>query len=613
VSVIASLLRAIDRAEGDALVMHVGETPYVVTGSDHTELAANPLTFPAMSAMLEQLLPPVSREQLEEYGAVEFDLPVAGAADGISYSVVAARGGDDIWIELRRKKESPVEVPPIEEPQPVPDPEPVPQPAAVTEPAPKPRVAVVDLPATVAVEEPPPPPPIEDERDEEDEPEDVTQRFVLVSEAPPLVEPAEEAKEREIHVIASPPEPEPESARQPDQAPEPEPIVKAAPVLVPMPRPAVRLEHAPRQTRALTVQQVLRAAASRGASMVYLAADTAASIRVDGEIHVLEGVEPLTSAKLEAGIAEIMPAADRPALRTREHAEWPYDLADVGRINCVSYRDHRGVGAIVRMLPARAISSQQVGLSPQLQALCAEPEGLLLVAGSRSSGKSTLTAALVDQINRTRRDHVITVESSLQFLHDNRISFVSQREVRGDETAFASALRTAMREHPDVLVVDDVHHGEIAAQMLHAASSGHFVIGVVTAPSAADAVNRLIEMFPNDRREHVREELSLHLRGVVAQTLLRKTGGGRAAAREVLVNVPAVASLIGSGKTSELPGMLMSGRRLGMVPLNDALLALVQSGALDMREAYRKSPDQQELLTLLKREGVDTSFAERLA
>jgi twitching motility protein PilT len=287
------------------------------------------------------------------------------------------------------------------------------------------------------------------------------------------------------------------------------------------------------------------------------------------------------------------------------------DVPGVGRVQCLSFRDHRGLGAMFKMLPARAISSEQMGLGAPIQALCTETEGLVLVAGGRGAGKSTLVAALVDQMNRTRRDHVITVEQQIQYVHENRQSFVSQREAREDEE-FADAVRSALREGPDVLVVDQIASAEAAAFALHAAAGGHLVIASITAPTTAAALARFMEFF-GDERAQARLTLSDHLRGVITQTLLRKSGGGRAAAREVLVNVPSVAALIAEGHFEQLGSVLNGGRRVGMVPFNDALLALVESGALDVREAYRKSPDQQELISQFNRAGVDTTFAERLA
>jgi len=279
----------------------------------------------------------------------------------------------------------------------------------------------------------------------------------------------------------------------------------------------------------------------------------------------------------------------------------------------VTFRDHRGAGGIFRMIPARAISAEQLGLSREIQGLCAEAEGLLLITGPRSSGKSTLISAFVDLINRTRSDHVITLENQIKFVHENRLALVSQREVRGDNMEWMAAARAALRENPDVLVIEDLRSSEVVTLALDAAQSGHLVIGALTAHTTAEAVDRIIDQTPPDRRTKIQLGLAEALRGVVGQVLLRKSGGGRVAARELLLNTSAVANLIAEGKTSQLPMAIDSGRKHGMVPLNDALASFVQNGIVDSREAYRQASDQQGFLGLLKRQGIDTSFVERLA
>ena len=200
------------------------------------------------------------------------------------------------------------------------------------------------------------------------------------------------------------------------------------------------------------------------------------------------------------------------------------------------------------MIPARAISAEQLGLSREIQGLCAEADGLVLVTGPRSSGKSTLIAAFVDLINRTRSDHVITLENQIKFVHENRGSLVSQREVRGDSNEWLSVARAALRENPDVLVIEDFRSPEIVTLALEAAQSGHLVIGALTAHTTSDAIDRIIDQTPPDRRPKIQLGLAEALRGVVGQVLLRKTGGGRVAAREVLLSASTVANLIAEGK-----------------------------------------------------------------
>ena len=705
-SVVLSLLRAIDRADGEALVMHVGEKPYVVTATGHAELAAKALTIPAMNGMLEQLLPADSRQLLDELGAVEYQLPPQPhAAPDIHYSVVAARGGDDIWIEVRRRKVEPepvvapvpetqqapaapvaiavaaaepetytletsgpiavdepaptavVEVEPepildaaAPEPEPTPAIEPLPveieephvaalvelQPAAIEEVSAEefeqPAVGTFAEPDVVAVEEPydlgfeqstlytledanvaifeeaAPPVGEQPRASVEESVAAQPQLEAEVAEAPVATIEVEETVEHAPEPVAA--EIDVAPAEEPEEQDEPEPVIQhhRAPV-VPMvarvaPRHDVTLPPPSLQPRGEGLLHLLHVAAAQGASVLYVAVQAKPSLRVDGEIRVLDQETPLTEALLESGLKTVLPNGAVGEIET-------CDVPGVGRVQCLSFRDHRGLGAMFKMLPARAISSEQMGLSAPIQSLCTETEGLVLVSGGRGAGKSTLVAALVDQINRTRRDHVITVEHQIQFVHENRHSFVSQREAR-DEEAFADAVRCALREGPDVLVLDQVASTEAAEFALHAAAGGHLVIASITAATTSGALSRFMEFFGEERAD-ARYTLSEHLRGVITQSLLRKTGGGRAAAREVLVNVPSVAALVADGHFDQLGSVLNGGRRVGMVPLNDALLALVQSGALDVREAYRKSPDQQELVGQLNRAGLDTTFAERLA
>ncbi len=389
-----------------------------------------------------------------------------------------------------------------------------------------------------------------------------------------------------------------------------------AAIVLPLARSQVRGDQTSRVTmspKLAGLDRLLRVAAARGASTLYLVSGSRPSIRVDGEISLLEGEAVLSAPEVESHILDIMPERNREALRSGVGTEWICDVADVGRIRCMSFRDHRGAGGIFRMIPARAISAEQLGLSREIQGLCAEAEGLVLVTGPRSSGKSTLISAFVDLINRTRSDHVITLESQIKFVHESRTSLVSQREVRGDNDELVAAARTALRENPDVLVIEDLRTPELLNVALAAAESGHLVIGSLSAHTTTAAIDRIIDQTTPERRPKIQLALAEALRGIVAQVLVRKTGGGRLAAREVLLNTSSVANLIAEGKTSQLPLALDSGRRYGMVPLNDALVAFVQSGVVDAREAYRHASDRPEFLNQLRREGVDTSFVERLA
>jgi twitching motility protein PilT len=361
------------------------------------------------------------------------------------------------------------------------------------------------------------------------------------------------------------------------------------------------------------LDRLLRMAAARGASTLYLSSDSRPALRVDGELYTLDGEPVLTTRDVESLILTLMPERSHEALRTGAGTEWILDIEEIGRVRCMTFRDHRGPGGVFRLMPTRPVSVEQLGLPRSIQRLAAEPEGLVLVAGPRSSGKRTLISAFVDTINRSRHDHVITIEREINVVHDRGSSFVSQREVRGDDEALLAAARSALRENPDVLVIEDLRTAGLINVALDASSSGHLVIGAVSAHTAAEAIDRVIDLYGPDDRARMQLALAQALRGVVVQRLLKKNGGGRVAARELLLNTPAVASVIAEGKTSQLPMAIEGGRREGMIPLNDALASLVQQNMVDAGQAYRHSSDRQGLLAVLKHHGIDTSALERFA
>jgi len=677
VTLLESLLNAIIRLEGDALVMHVGEKPYVVTTSaamgpyrgplawGQVELSTKILTAEAVFAILNQILPTEKRQELDTLGAVDHEL-ASPAGIPEQFIVVAARGGDDVFLELRRKQPAPAEA------------EAAPAAAAVEAAPPEPEAAAVAVasepvepaPATaeaqagnapVAIDATEEPAPFEIVQEEQQiSPSDAEVNALLAYSATALeTAPSKgegaDVQQVEIHddVVAAPllvvdveaeaivlderavaeegqvvvaEEPvvaddmEPATEPEPELVPEPEPARERA-VIVPLARQTIKSEATVSTTSArvegFSVAELLSVAAARGASTVYVVAQSRPMIRADGEIVVLDigSGAPLGDSDVNRLVLDLAPPAARDAWQRGASAEWLCDVEDAGRVRwrCLTFREHRGPGLIFRMIPPRAVSADHLGLTPEVQALCSQSEGLVLVAGPRASGKSTLMSAFIDLINRTRSDHVVTVESQISFVHESRRSFVSQREVRGDNDAVVAAVRAALREDPDVLLIEDLRSAEIAAVALEAAESGRLVFGSLPAASTVAAVDRLLELFPQDRRSQAQRSLAGALRGVVAQVLLRRARGGRVAAREVLLNTPAVAALVEEGKVVQLPLAMESGRRHGMIPLNDALAALVREGTVNVTEAYLKAFDKEGLLAALKRDGVDTSFAERLA
>ena len=396
-----------------------------------------------------------------------------------------------------------------------------------------------------------------------------------------------------------------------------EPIYRApappvTPVL-PLTRSPIRMDTpAPIVPSGLSdLDRLLRMAAARGASTLYLSSHARPSVRVDGEIQMLEGEPTHGPNDVESLLLTMMPERTHEALRTGQATEWVTDLDGVGRVRCLSFRDHRGPGGVFRMMPVRAVSTEQLGLTREVQSLAIEPEGIVLIAGPRLSGKRTMISALVDLMNRTRRDHVITIENEINVVHERGTSFISQREVRGSHDDVEAVARAALREDPDVLVIESMRTAPLINVALEAAASGQLVIGGFPAHDTTAAIDRIINLYPPEYRRQVQLALAENVRGVVAQVLLRKNGGGRLAAREILLNNPTVSGIIAEGRTSQLPLAIDGGRRQGMQPLNDALAGLVQSGSVDVREAYRRAADRAGLLALLKRLGMDTALIER--
>ena len=355
--------------------------------------------------------------------------------------------------------------------------------------------------------------------------------------------------------------------------------------------------------------ELLRAAASHRASTLYAVVDTRPMMRVEGQIATVGTHASLAAGDVERFIFEFAPR-EQVADPT---PEWTCTVPGVGRVRCVTFHDHAGAGLIFHLPSTDISTADELGLGSEVQSLCGEADGLVIVAGPRSSGKSALLSAFVDVINRTRYDHVITIESQIRVVHEKRHSFISQREVRGDGDAIATAARAALREGPDVLVIEDLRAPQAFVAALDAARAGRLVFGSISAPTAPIAVERLIDAFPADRRPPIRASLAGALRAVVAQVLVPKAAGGRIAAREVLLSSPAVRKLLLDGALAQLPIAIESGRTLGMKTMVDSLGALVRDGVVEIADACAVAPDRGALIAALERDGIDVSNVERRA
>ncbi len=355
------------------------------------------------------------------------------------------------------------------------------------------------------------------------------------------------------------------------------------------------------------MERLLRRMVESGGSDLHLGTDSIPILRKDGELLRLEE-PPVDGALLGLLLRSIMGAEPWETFQRENDVDWAFEVEGVARFRCNAGLERRGALAVFRQIPAEIRTVEDLGLSPQVQALCSLNRGLVLVTGPTGSGKSTTLAAMVDLINRSRSDHLITIEDPIEFVHQSKRCLVTQRQVGLHTKSFKAALRAALREDPDVVLVGEMRDLETISIAIETAETGHLVLGTLHTTTAASTLDRIIDQFPSDRQSQIRVMLSESLRGVVAQVLCKKVGGGRVAAREVLLSIPAVANLIREGKTFQIPSIMQTNRKMGMVTLNDALLELVESGAIEPREAYLKSAEKTGLLASLKAKGVNTSF-----
>ncbi len=347
-----------------------------------------------------------------------------------------------------------------------------------------------------------------------------------------------------------------------------------------------------------------------GASDLHLCVGSPALVRKDGRIQRLDPNMPaLTDDYLYRLLDPIMPAANRQEFAERHDTDFAYEIPNLARFRANVFADRKGRGAVFRVIPSEILSAEKLGLSAHILNLCKLNKGLVLVTGPTGSGKSTTLCAMIDFINRTRDEHIITIEDPIEFVHQNQKCLINQREVRTHTDSFKAALRAALREDPDILLVGELRDLETVAIAIETAETGHLVFGTLHTTTASSTVDRIIDQFPADRQSQIRIMLSESLRGVIAQTLCRKIGGGRVAALEVLIANGAVSNLIREGKTFQIPSLMQVNKAIGMVSLNDALIELVTKKIVAPDEAYAKSVDKNGFESLLKRAGIDIKAA----
>jgi twitching motility protein PilT len=336
-------------------------------------------------------------------------------------------------------------------------------------------------------------------------------------------------------------------------------------------------------------------------------------IRLDGEVKTIAGRSVLGAADTERLLMPIAPERNKLEFKQRHDTDFAYEIAGLARFRCNFFMDRKGMGGVFRVIPSTIITAEEMGLSPEILRLCQLPKGLVLVTGPTGSGKSTTLCALVDYINRHRTDHIITIEDPIEFVHENKKCLINQRQVGEHTDSFKDALRAALREDPDIVLVGEMRDLETVSIAIETAETGHLVFGTLHTSTAPSTVDRIIDQFSADRQGQIRVMLSESLKGVISQMLCKKIGGGRVPAMEVMIGIPSVANLIREAKIFQIPSIMQTGRKYGMCLMNDSLLELVRKKLVEPQEAYAKAVDKTTLLGLFRKNNVDTSWAPKEA
>ncbi|HET9795255.1 MAG TPA: type IV pilus twitching motility protein PilT [Thermoanaerobaculia bacterium] len=388
------------------------------------------------------------------------------------------------------------------------------------------------------------------------------------------------------------------------------PVIPApAPPPAPAPEPEGAGDEMPPPVAASSLDDLLRLMIERSASDLHLSSDCPPALRVHGQMAFLPQFLPLSSADVER---LVLPAASEKGKRDFEEksdADFAYEIPDLARFRVNVFRDRKGFGAVFRQIPIEIVPAETLGLSKAILELCALSKGLVLVTGPTGSGKSTTLASMIDYINRNRTDHIITIEDPVEFVHSNIKCLINQREVGAHTGSFKNALRAALREDPDIVLVGEMRDLETIAIAIETAETGHLVFGTLHTTTAVSTVDRIIDQFPPEQQEQIRVMLADALKGVVAQVLCRKIGGGRVAALEVLLVNNAVTSLIREGKTFQIPSVMQTSKAIGMTTMNDALMTLVREKLIEPREAWTKATDKTGLIGMFKNAGLPTQFS----
>ncbi len=342
------------------------------------------------------------------------------------------------------------------------------------------------------------------------------------------------------------------------------------------------------------------------ASDLHLCSSTKPHVRIDGDIIALSGNDQImTPDTVRSFVDEIIPEMNKEEFDDTGDTDFAYETPETGRFRVNIFLDTNGPGAVFREIPTKIPSADDINLPQGIRDLAFMEKGLVVVTGPTGSGKSTTLAALIDLINKTQKKHIITIEDPVEFVHKNQKCLVNHRQVKSHTLSFKKALRAALREDPDIVLVGEMRDLETVEIAIETAETGHLVFGTLHTTTAASTVDRIIDQFPADRQGQIRAMLSTSLKAVIAQCLLKKSNGGRTSALEILLVNSAVSNLIREAKTFQIPSLMQTGKKFGMQILNDEILKLVKKETVTPLEGWKKSPDKDSLLINYDKFNID--------
>ncbi|MGB1262361.1 MAG: type IV pilus twitching motility protein PilT [Cognaticolwellia sp.] len=345
----------------------------------------------------------------------------------------------------------------------------------------------------------------------------------------------------------------------------------------------------------MDITELLAFSVENNASDLHLSTGTPPSIRVDGDVRKLN-IPAFDEKDVNALVYDIMNDRQRKDYEENLEVDFSFEVPNLARFRVNAFNQNRGPAAVFRTIPSKILSLEDLGCPEIFRDISDFPRGLVLVTGPTGSGKSTTLAAMVDYINKHKHDHILTIEDPIEFVHENHSCLINQREVHRDTLSFSAALRSALREDPDVILVGEMRDLETIRLAMTAAETGHLVFGTLHTTSAPKTIDRIIDVFPGEEKDMVRSMLSESLRAVISQTLIKKVGGGRVAAHEIMMGVPAIRNLIREDKIAQMYSAIQTGMSHGMQTMDQCLQNLVNRGMITRQDAMEKAQDKNQFM-----------------